>query len=184
MNSAADALASIRARLEALEARAESRRAREQLADEVQVATVADPADVKARMVAEAVADLAAAELAPKPRRKARPDVAPEYRAEFETQESAAPVSNDDGGHSDATGTQPAADGVGAPTGTPEGSPEPELVKAAARAVKLPQARARGDWRERWDRINTNVLQAFLTMAAPIRGPFDGLEMRAGAGPP
>lgn len=180
MNSAADALASIRARLAQLEARADARRAREHLADNAPAATVADPADVRAKMVAEAVADLAAVEIAPKPCRKARPEVAPEYRAEVE--EPAAPVSTV-GGHSDAAGTQPAADGVGAPAGTPEGSPEPEPVKAA-RVVKQPQARARGDWRERWDRINTNVMQAFLTMAAPIRGPFDGLDLRAGAGPP
>lgn len=200
MNSAADALATLRARLEALEARAEARRAREQIVGELPVAHVADPADVRAKMVAEAVADLAAVELAPKPRRKARPEVAPEYREQ--AQESAAPVSNDDGGHSTAAGTEPERVEVGASAGNPEGSsgvgaapqsepgacPPVSLARVPGSSPgrraypKLPQAVAREDWRARWERIERTALRASLAPVRSVLDPFAWALARAGPG--
>jgi len=195
MNSAADALATLRARLEALEVRADARRARDAQPEEAPAAPVVktradDMRDNGASWktaqgrdwLQEARDDLARVDMAPKvAARLNRPETAPEYAV---VEESAAPVSNDDGCHSTETGTEPERVEVGASAGNPEGSAEPEPVKVAARVVKLPQARARGDWHARWDRINANVMQAFLTMNAPVRGPFDGMVLRAGAGPP
>lgn len=205
-----DALSSIRARLAQLEACAEARRAKDQVLD-------AEPAPAPAELPlrdagaawmaaqgrdwkAEALADLDAIKPSSKP---ARFGTAPEYRAEVEAQESAAPVSTV-GGHSDATGTEPVVDGVGAPAGNPEGSngvgtapqseqgaqPPGSLARVPGstpgrRAYpKQPQATAREDWRARWERIEAHCLRASLAPVEPIRGPFDGLDLRAGAGPP
>jgi len=113
-----------------------------------------------------------------------RPETAPEYASAVEpaAQESAAPVSKD-GGHSTETGTEPERVEVGASAGNPEGH-EAKPVKAAARVMKLPQARAREDWRARWERIDLNAMRASLASVLPIRGPFFGLAVLEGTGPP
>lgn len=194
MNSAADALATIRARLEALEARADARRARDAQPEEAPAVPVVkvradDMRDIGASWktaqgrdwLAEAREDLARVDMAPKVEtRRIRPETAPEYAV---AEESAAPVSKD-GGHSTATGMEPERVEVGASAGNPEGSPDVEPVKVAARVVTKPQSSTRYDWRARLDRIDANVMQAFICMNAPVRGMVKGMEIRSGAGPP
>jgi hypothetical protein len=197
MNGTQPTLASIRARLETLETRADARRTRDAEMETAPEAPTPSPrvhandmrdngASWKAAQgrdwLAEARDDLDRVDMAPKVEtRRIRPETAPEYAV---VEESAAPVSNDDGGHSTAPGTEPERVEVGASAGNPEGHEAQDPVKASPRVVKLPQARARGDWHARWDRINANVMQAFLTLNEPIRGPLDGLDLRSGAGPP
>lgn len=181
MNSAADAIATLRARLAQLEARADARRTRdaERAAEPVRAPA---PAELPLRdngagwmaahgrdWKAEALADLDAIKPTDRP---ARFGTAPEYREEV-AQETPAEAP-----------AQPVAALPEVPTSVAEVPTSAPAEKPRAQVVKMPVAVAREDWRVRMHRIDANALRASLAPAEPLRGPFDGLVVRAGAGPP
>ena len=136
MHTAAPNLASLRARLEALEARADARRVRdaeraaepatraEQREQPLRDAGAAWKAAQGRDWIAEAREDLAAVDAAPRASGRERNEVAPEYVdevvAEEAAEEPAPPVSKVGGDSTDAP-TVDAREGVGAPAGNPEG---------------------------------------------------------------
>lgn len=193
-----DALSTLRARLEALEARADARRFRdaeraaepaprtEQREQPLRDAGAGWKSAQGRDWIAEAREDLAAVDAAPRASGRERNEVAPEYVdevvAEEAAEEPAPPVSKVGGDSTDAP-TVDAREGVGAPAGTPEGSaPAPARPVVLRAALKLPQAVARGTWQERWERIDRTALRASFAPAPPALDPFAWALARAGPG--
>ena len=201
----ADRLAEIKNRLAALEARAETRRARDaELAADVGHAPKApgkpgrkkaedEPAMAGRDWLSEARADLTRVDAAPLTfTRRERPSVAPEYASSVGTLQPETTENRTE------PGTQPGGNADGAAAGNPEslrdGSPQPAAVPAAPEALNseaannaLPASGAATHgprkmpqtrvehWSVRMARIDANVLRASFAPSAPICGPFDGL---------
>lgn len=191
MNSAADALATIRARLAELTARADARRARdaEREADVARTTPAVELVELDTLREDAQLADAAAG--APRPARRPRPAVAPEYVITT-TPRAARPQSSDElrDGFAPPAAVPAASDALNS-----EGANSPLSTSGAAThgIAKLPQARASEDWRARWARIEATVMVCRLSSPAPVAGPFDGLEpvapvprpaARSGRGPP